>query len=129
VLVQVRAKKLEGPDDNLFGLVCRYQDDQNFYAFAIGSDGYYGIYKRIDGEQSLIDQIHMDFSDVINSGVEDNVIRAICQADQLALIVNDTPLIQVQDGALTQGDVGLILGTFTEPGVNVLFDDFIVISP
>jgi hypothetical protein len=128
-LVQVRAKKLAGPDDNLFGLVCRYQDDQNFYALVIGSDGYYGIYKRIDGEQSLIDQVHMDFSDAIHPGVEDNVIRAVCQADQLGLIVNDMPLIQVQDDALAQGDVGLILGTFAKPGVNVLFDDFIVITP
>jgi hypothetical protein len=121
--------RLYRPDDNLFGLVCRYQDDQNFYALVIGSDGYYGIYKRIDGEQSLIDQVHMDFSDAIHPGVEDNVIRAVCQADQLGLIVNDMPLIQVQDDALAQGDVGLILGTFAKPGVNVLFDDFIVITP
>ena len=128
-IVQVRAKKLEGPDDNLFGLVCRYQDDQNFYALVIGSDGYYGIYKRIDGEQSLVDQIHMDFSDIILPGVADNTVRAVCQADQLILIVNEMPLIQVQDDTLAQGDVGLILGTFDEPGVNILFDDFIVISP
>lgn len=128
-LVQTSAKKLAGPDDNLFGLVCRYQDDNNFYALVIGSDGYYGIFKRIDGEQSLVDQDHMDFSEAINRGVAENTIRAICQGDQLALFVNDTPLIQVQDDSLSQGDVGLIAGNFAVPGVDILFDDFIVVSP
>lgn len=128
-LVQVRAQKLAGPEDNLFGLICRYQDDDNFYALMIGSDGYYGVYKRIAGEQTLIDQANLDFSAAIAQGDSANIIQAVCQADQLALIVNGAPLIQVRDAALTHGDVGMIVGSFAEPGVDILFDDFIVVSP
>ena len=128
-LVQVRATKLDGPDDNLFGVICRYQDDQNFYALMVGSDGYYGIYKRVGGEQSLIDQVHLDFSAAIERGEAANTLQALCQGDQLALIVNNVSLIQVSDDTFTNGDVGIVVGNFSEPGVNILFDDFIVVSP
>ena len=128
-LVQVRATKLGGPDDNLFGVICRYQDDDNFYALMVGSDGYYGIYKRVDGEQTLINQVHLDFSAAVEQGEASNTIQAICQGDQLALIVNNVSLIQVSDGTFSNGDVGIVVGNFSEPGVDILFDDFIVVSP
>ncbi len=34
----------------------------------IGSDGYYGIYKQVEGTQTLIDQVHLDFSAAIAQG-------------------------------------------------------------
>jgi hypothetical protein len=129
VLINVHARRLTGPDNNLFGLICRYQDADNFYALTLGSDGYYGIYKRLDGEQSLIAQTHMDFSDAIVQGDAVNVVRAVCQGDQLALFVNDVKLIQVQDDTFGNGDVGVIAGNFDEPGVDIVFDDFIVVKP
>lgn len=128
-LVQVQAKKLAGPDDNLFGVICRYQDDDNFYALMIGSDGYFGIYKRVDGRQVLINQEHLDFSTVIKQGEAANTIQAVCQRDQLTLFVNNMNLISVTDDTFNRGDVGIIVGNFTEPGVDILFDDFIVFSP
>jgi len=128
-IIYVSARKLAGPADNLFGILCRYQDKANFYALVIGSDGYYGVYKMQDGVQTLIDQLHMDFSDVINRGEVVNEIRAVCQADQIALIVNDTLLINIQDDTFQSGDVGLIVGNFSQKGVDILFDNFIVVSP
>ena len=129
VHVYARASKLSGPNDNLFGLLCRYQDPLNFYALIIGSDGYFGIMKVIDGHQALINQKHLDFSEVINRGNADNEIHALCQGEDLVLIVNDTRILHVQDDSLSYGDVGLIAGNFSEPGINVLFDNFIVLSP
>lgn len=129
VLINVHARKLTGPDNNLFGLICRYQDSDNFYALTLGSDGYYGIYKRVDGEQSLIEQTHMDFSEAITRGEGVNAVRAVCQADQLALFVNDVKLIQVRDDTFGNGDVGIIAGNFNETGVDIVFDDFIVVKP
>ena len=127
--IYTQASKIGGPNNNLFGLLCRYQDPINFYALIISSDGYYGILKVIEGHQTLIDQKHLDFSEVINQGNTDNEIHALCQGETLALIVNDTRLLQVQDDTLSFGDVGLIAGSFSEPGVNVLFDNFIVLNP
>lgn len=128
-LIYTHAIKLNGPEDNLFGIVCRYQNPENYYALVIGSDGYFGIYKMAEGQQALIAQEHLDFSEKINRGEDENKLTALCQGDQLALIVNDTPLIQVEDNAFSHGDVGLIIGNFSEPGVDILFDNFIVVKP
>jgi hypothetical protein len=129
VQVHSRARKLGGSDDNLFGVICRYWDPANYYAFVISSDGYYGIYKMMSGELSLIDQQHMDFSEIIHRGGGENTLFALCQGDQLAFFVNERLLIQVEDTAFQNGDVGLIVGNFSEPGVDILFDDFIVVKP
>lgn len=128
-LIFTRTTKLGGPDNNIFGLLCRYQDDDNFYAFMISSDGYYGIFRNLEGRQSLIDQPFMQFSEVIHRGEEINRIVGVCQSNQLQLIVNDLVLITVQDDALTYGDVGLIAGSFSDPGVDILFNEFFVLQP
>ena len=126
--VYVRAEKLNGPDDNLLGLICRYQNESNFYAFVISSDGYYGIYKRAGENLALIDQDHLDFSEVIVQGEGVNRLSALCYEDQLSLIVNDTLLLQVEDSSFVYGDVGMIVGNFEQGGVDILFDQFIVVK-
>jgi len=128
-LIYSRVRKLGGPDDNIIGLLCRYQNKSNYYAFVISSDGYYGIYKMLDGEQSLINQEHLDFNPTINQGNNVNEIQAVCVADQLMLFVNGIKLIEAQENTLLSGDVGLIVGNFSDAGVDVLFDDFIVVKP
>jgi len=45
VIVEVAATKNGGPDDNDFGLICRYLDTKHFYYAVISSDGYFGIFK------------------------------------------------------------------------------------
>jgi hypothetical protein len=129
ILIYTQAQKLDGPNDNLYGLVCRYQNSQNFYAFMISSDGYYGIYRKQAGYMSLMGSTKMGFSEVIQRGDEHNQITAVCRGDQLALIVNDTNLLQVKDSTFTYGDVGMIAGNLAEPGTSILFDYFIVSKP
>jgi hypothetical protein len=51
VRVEVKATKIAGPDDNDFGVICRYQDVENFYFMIVSSDGYYGIGAVEAGEQ------------------------------------------------------------------------------
>lgn len=127
--IYTRAQKTAGPDDNYFGLICRYQDDDNFYAFVISSDGYYGIFKKQGGTQTLVGLTQMDFDEAIQRGGEPNEIMAVCQGDQLALIVNEVKLLQVTDATFTHGDVGMIAGNLSQPGADILFDYFIVINP
>jgi hypothetical protein len=129
VQVFTHALKISGSDNNLFGVLCRYRDEKNYYAFVISSDGYYGIYKVLEGNKSLINQESLGFSEVIERGNAINQIHAICQDDQLSLLVNNTPLLQVTDRDLPYGDVGLITGNYSESGIDILFDNFIVAKP
>ena len=50
VHIEVEATKIGGTDDNNFGIICRYRDEQNFYLGQISSDGFFGIFKVKDGE-------------------------------------------------------------------------------
>ena len=129
VHIDVNAVKLGGPDDNDFGVICRYQDDEHFYGFIISSDGYYGISKMSGGEHNLLGAEDMQVSDAINQGTANNAIGVDCIGSTLRLIVNGTTLLEVQDADYPKGDVGLMAGTFDVAGVDILFDNFVVTKP
>jgi len=128
-VVEVEATKLGGPDDNDFGVICRYQSPSNFYFFLISSDGFYSIGKWSGGEQISISSDSMEYSEIIQQGNATNTIRADCVGSRLTLWVNDQILVETTDTDFTTGDVGLIAGTFGIPGTDIQFDHFVVREP
>jgi hypothetical protein len=129
VNITVDATKVAGPDDNYFGIICRFQDLNNFYFFIISSDGFYAIGKNVVGEVSILGQDTMLYSQTIHRGETDNSVQAKCAGDQLGLYVNNIELVSIQDTTFSSGDVGLLVGTFKTYGANMVFDNFIVARP
>ena len=129
VKIDVDATRLDGPDDNDFGLICRFQDGNNFYAFLIGSDGYTGILKVLNGNYIMISADGMEFSSSIVSGRNVNHLTALCTGSNLVFWVNGEKLYDIQDSDFARGDVGLIAGTREVPGVDIFFDNFTVFMP
>jgi serine/threonine-protein kinase len=129
VIIEVSATKNGGPDDNDFGLICRYQDPGNYYFFLITSDGYYSINKYQEGELEIVGRESYTFDEGIRQGTATNLLEASCIGDLLTLSVNGNLLYEVRDSDFTAGDVGLIAGTFAEPGTDILFKNFIVKRP
>ncbi len=129
VRIEVDATKVGGPDDNDFGVICRYQDENNFYFLIISSDGYYGIGKVAHGEQSLLTGDALDYSDAILQGATTNHIRGDCVGSKLVLYANGVRLAEAQDDTFKDGDVGLMAGTYDDRGTNILFDNFVVYQP
>lgn len=128
--VVVDAVLVEGPVNDNFGVICRYQDEENFYGFLLSHDGYYGIFKYLDGKMIMTSaEGNLAFSEVIRQGGVVNHIEATCRENTLSLTVNDTLLAAVEDESFTSGKVGLIAGAYAEPGVTVLFDNFQVFQP
>lgn len=127
--LEVDATKIGGPDDNHYGVVCRYQDQGNFYFYEISSDGYYATGKFKDGQMSLIGMTQMQSSDLIHQGENTNYLRADCIGDMLTFYVNDKLIATLKDSDFKDGDVGLIAGTLESPEADILFDNFIVRSP
>lgn len=126
--INVDAEKISGPDNNLYGLICRYKDANNFYAFLVSSDGYYAIVKNIGGERKILSSDTFEPSGFIQKGASNNHIRADCVDKTLSLYVNWEKVDEVADIDLSSGDVGIIAGTFNEPGSDIKFDNFIVIE-
>ena len=128
-VIEVKAARVSGPLDNSYGVICRYQDEENFYTALISSDGYAGIFEVNDGKYKLMGHDEMIPVPAILGGTAANLIHFECVGTSLALAVNNEPVDTQEDKSFESGDVGLIAGTFQEPGVHVAFDDFVVRQP
>jgi hypothetical protein len=128
VRLEVDAGKLGGPDENRIGLICRYTGN-DYYFFIISSDGFYGIGLFSGGRAALLGQSELQASTYIKTGLAVNHLRADCAANVLTLFVNGFQIASVQDVSLKSGDIGLLAGTFSQPGVDIIFDNFVALKP
>jgi len=127
VIISVGVTKTAGPDDNGFGIVCRYRNSGNFYFLLVSSDGYSGIGQVLDGRRNLLTGNAMLPSAV--GPLSGNVrLEARCVSSTLTLLANGIQVDQAVSEALTIGDVGLMAATYSQGGLEVLFDDFSVVQ-
>ena len=117
---------------------CRIEEsvgqDKNFYFLVVSADGYYAIGKVKEnsdkkGEINLLNSKVYEHSDKISTGEAINHLAAVCAGQTLALTVNGSQLAMVTDADFSDGQVGLIAGTFDEPDTDVRFDDLVVSQP
>jgi hypothetical protein len=131
VSIEVDATKIGGPDDNSFGLQCRYQDVDNYYFFYISSDGYDGIGIDNAGTKTIISSSdgNLVSDSNINQGAATNHIRADCIGSNLTLYVNGNQIATATDSTFTGGDIGLIAKSFSIAGTDIMFDNLFVYKP
>lgn len=132
IVIRAEARQVSGPNDNAYGLICRYQNEQNFYVFLISGDGYYAIGKYQSGSENVVyltENGQFQPSDAINTGVASNELQVSCIGNELSLQVNGSPLITVTDPTFVTGDIGLAASTLqAETGV-IEFDNVQVTVP
>lgn len=128
-IIWVEAAKLEGTDDNAFGLLCRIQENGDFYAFLISSDGYAGIARRQSGVYQMLSSVSMAYSEMVSSSAGLYRLRASCEGSELSFYVNDLLVATATGEGLVKGKVGVLAGTYSQPGVDIFFDNFIVTVP
>lgn len=123
IKIEVDIRKISGTDINLVGAICNATDNRHFYAFVIGTDQTYMIWKQKgDSKETLVGWSN---SLIINKGNGENHLTAICDGGNLTLLVNGVELTSVYDTSYLQGDVGIIIGSFEEnKSVSAYFDNF-----
>lgn len=129
VTVKVQVRHVQGEVDNWMGVICRQQDDDNYYLFGISADGYYLIVKVEDGTSMPL--VEPTFSETIQGGKETNTIQARCRGSEFTLWVNDQQVAQHTDDTFTAaGNVALFADAITNGATTtVAFDNFILTSP
>ena len=130
VVVEVTAGPARGPLESEMGVICRYQDKQNFVYGSVGSDGFYAIVEVAnDASTILTGQGKFQQADAIPVGSETYALRLTCVGDRYTLFVNGQEIDSATSATFTHGDVGLLAGTFEQGGVEIVFDDFSVTAP
>jgi len=121
-VLDVDAIQVEGPNDNTYGVIFRYQDDRNFYRLDISGDGYFAVFKRKDGAWTKV-QDYVE-SAAVKQGNATNHLQVIAKGSQFTFNVNGEAVKTFSDGDFSSGNIGLTAGTlFENAGVHIAFDN------
>ncbi|NLE83327.1 MAG: hypothetical protein GX603_02305 [Chloroflexi bacterium] len=127
--IAVDVQKITGARDSQFGIVCRFQDKFNFYAFVISADGYAGIVRIEDGVSETLGGNQLIRVENIKQDDGTNAMKAVCRDDQLELIVNSETIVSAADSVFASGDAGIFAETFDTGESAVIFNHFVITKP
>ncbi len=133
VNVEVDAKKVAGPDDGRFGVLCRAKEDVGAYGFAINLLGDFEIQKynfsQSEGSVRTLVSGTIDPNPIVSTDVTH--LRADCVGNLLSFYLGNRVLARVTDSEFKSGGFGVVglTGDSGEPGVDLLFSHFVVRTP
>ncbi|HEY9672516.1 MAG TPA: hypothetical protein V6D11_13800 [Waterburya sp.] len=124
--VSADAIKVNGSDDNYFGILARVSDDenQNFYTLRINGNGRYVISKH--EKEKWQDIFGPQQSDIINLGNSQNRLRLICQGNLITALINGKLVGIVRDTSYKSGRIAVESERGEESAVAVYFDNILV---
>lgn len=127
-VLEVETKLIDGTDNNWHGVVCRYQDDGNYYVFNISADGYYYISRFSDYEQLTLSGPTQ--SSYVNLGWDVvNTMRIECVGSSLKLSANGHTLDSVTDNSFSGGTIGLLATAWEGDLSEIAFDNLVITEP
>jgi hypothetical protein len=121
VWVETTAQFLQTSMSSHYGVICRYQDANNFYYFSVQDGGNYFVARYKNGVTKLLGSGKPEYSPAINRGGA-NLIQLACIGNELHLSINDVQLGVVVDYEFSHGDVGLIAGAGDMGSMSASFD-------
>ena len=129
VLVSVEARHVQGTVNNWMGVICRQQDEGNYYLLAISADGFYLILRVEDGESTALAGPKM--SDAINQGKAENDVIVRCQGSSLSLRVNGDFVVARTDAVFSDSGQIALFADAVESGetATTAFDNFVLSAP
>jgi hypothetical protein len=132
VVVEVKTRIDSEYENDLYGVMCRVNEQGEGYAFLISSDGYGTIARASAGRTSVNLSFLTPWREYDKIEASENTIRGVCVDNYLALVVNGDILVDVEDEQISQaGQVGLAAGILIEDRgetgeVLASFDELIV---
>ncbi len=124
IIVAVDIEVLNPVGDGEYGILCGYQDTDNYFALEISEDGYFSIWKYVDSEYFSV--VDWEPSSLIPTGNGPFTLTAACLEDSISLGVNGEVLVETSDPDFSFGDIGLIASTLEAAGLKVIFDNIVV---
>lgn len=125
--LEVTAEQVGGPMDGYYGVTCRHEDEDNYYALVISNNGQVGIGRMLEGEFEFIQEASAPEGVIKAEG--DNRLTADCIDNTLTLYANNIKVLEIQDDVFTTGVYGLVTGTRLNDGVEVVFKQITAYAP
>ncbi len=106
-------------DSTAFGIVFRYQDEDNYYVFGVDGEGSYSIWVRENGQWCELRNScndgdatsNWETDGAINLIGEINYLRLTISGNQITAYVNDEMLFMMEDSTFSSGGVGIYMAT------------------
>ncbi|MEP7292603.1 MAG: serine/threonine-protein kinase [Chloroflexota bacterium] len=97
-----------------YGIVFRYQDENNYNVFAVDGRGRYSIWVRVDGAWAELrgEDDEWQSDENVKPIGEDNGLAVSIIGDFISGYVNDKRVVRVTDGTLGEGAIGMYFATF-----------------
>lgn len=126
---EVEATQVSGPDNNLYGMLFRVNNEtEDFYAFQISGDGYAWIGRYHSGGDTeaapIVGSWWFESSAIKQGAGVRNNLKVRAEAGNLIFYVNDQEVGRVTDNTFERGDIGLITGSLGQGDVLIRFDNF-----
>lgn len=126
VVIEVRTRQLSMHENNAYGVICRASRGNNAsgYYFLIGGDGSYSIRRGRDNDVDGL--VSWTKTGAVHTGPSQNVIRAVCIDDYLALYVNGKFVADARDRSYKTGYTGFAAAVSRDGTLEVNFDDLTI---
>jgi hypothetical protein len=128
IKIEVETQQEVALQDNSWGVLCNYQDENNYYSFNISNNGLFSIDAIVNG--NYVPLAGWTTSSAINTGAgANNQLAVNCKSGLLSFTVNGLKLAELKDDTFTHGDVGYIANTYSQGGARILYDNLVIRSP
>jgi len=129
-VLEVDVRQLQGDLQSSFGVLFRMQNPNQFYRFEITGNGMFMFERRNgDGTWTRFIEDWLDSSAIKQGFNEVNRLKVMAIGPNISMFANETLLFQASDPSYTSGTIALDAGTFTQPGLQVAFDNLVVRQP
>ncbi len=127
--IEVQVRHVQGTVNNWMGVICRQQDENNYYLLAISADGYYLILLVENGISTPIVGPHFDAG--IKTGKARNSLEVRCRDEELTLRVKGAFTLTISNMPLWKAGGVALFADAVERGETavVAFDNFVLSQP
>ena len=118
-----------------YGIVFRYQDEENYNVFAIDGEGRYSIWRREDGNwielrnpQASAEE-QWTFSEFVNPIGEANELEITVDEDAITAYVNGEAIIMLEEDGFEDGQVGIYVASTASANTQAIITAYGVSEP
>lgn len=118
--IECNARKIDGVNNYIYGLVWGVKDGDNFYYFGISGDGHFMVLKKQGGQFTTI--IPWSIPNSINRGGSTNKLAIEKVGEQIKFFINDNFVGKAKFESLFGNGVGFIVYDVQK----IAFDDLVI---